>query len=83
MIISLNLETDFSHTAKRGKPTNFFSETLLAGFISAETELLSYPQNLSRFMSALHFVGGTLELKLPFLPDLQLCLLYTSPSPRD
>ena len=42
MIISLNLETDFfSHTAKRGKPTNFFSETLLAGFISAETELLS------------------------------------------
>jgi len=41
MIISLNLETDFSQTAKRGKPTNLFSETLLAGFISAETELLS------------------------------------------
>ena len=41
MIISLNLETDFSHTAKRGKPTKFLSETLLAGFISAETELLS------------------------------------------
>jgi len=41
MIISLNLETDFSHTAKRGKPTKFLSKTLLAGFISAETELLS------------------------------------------
>ena len=41
MIISLNLETDFSHTAKRGKPTKFLSETLQAGFISAETELLS------------------------------------------
>ena len=41
MIISLNLETDSSQTAKRGKPTNLFSETLLAGFISAETELLS------------------------------------------
>ena len=41
MIISLNLETDFSHTAKRGKPTIFLSKTLLAGFISAETELLS------------------------------------------
>ena len=41
MIISLNLETDFSHTAKRGKPTKLLSETLLAGFISAETELLS------------------------------------------
>ena len=41
MIISLNLETDFSQTAKRGKPTNLLSETLLAGFISAETELLS------------------------------------------
>ncbi len=41
MIISLNLETDFFHTAKRGKPTNLLSETLLAGFISAETELLS------------------------------------------
>ena len=41
MIISLNLETDFSHTAKRGKSTNFLFETLLAGFISAETELLS------------------------------------------
>ena len=41
MIISLNLETDFSNTAKRGKPTKFLSETLLAGFISAETELLS------------------------------------------
>ena len=41
MIISLNLETDFSHTTKRGKPTNLLSETLLAGFISAETELLS------------------------------------------
>tara|TARA_B100000945_G_scaffold149765_1_gene120106 strand:+ start:91 stop:216 length:126 start_codon:yes stop_codon:yes gene_type:complete len=41
MIISLNLETDFSHTAKRGKPTKFLFETLLAGFISAETELLS------------------------------------------
>ena len=41
MIISLNLETDFSHTAKCGKPTKFLSETLLAGFISAETELLS------------------------------------------
>ena len=41
MIISLNLETDFSHTAKRGKPTNLLSETLLAEFISAETELLS------------------------------------------
>ena len=40
MIISLNLETDFSHTAKRGKPTKFLSKTLLAGFISAETELL-------------------------------------------
>ena len=40
MIISLNLETDFSHTAKRGKPTKFLSETLQAGFISAETELL-------------------------------------------
>ena len=41
MIISLNLETDFSHTAKRGTPTKFLSDTLLAGFISAETELLS------------------------------------------
>ena len=41
MIISLNLETDFSRTAKRGKPTKFLSDTLLAGFISAETELLS------------------------------------------
>ena len=41
MIISLNLETDFSHTTKRGKPTNLLSETLQAGFISAETELLS------------------------------------------
>ena len=41
MIISLNLETDFSHATKRGKPTNLLSETLLAGFISAETELLS------------------------------------------
>ena len=41
MIINLNLETDFSQTAKRGKPTNLFSETLLAGFISAEIELLS------------------------------------------
>ena len=41
MIISLNLETDSSHTAKRGKPTKFLSKTLLAGFISAETELLS------------------------------------------
>ena len=41
MIISLNFETDFSHTTKRGKPTNLLSETLLAGFISAETELLS------------------------------------------
>ena len=41
MIISLNLETDFSHTAKRGKSTKFLSETLLAGFISAKTELLS------------------------------------------
>ena len=41
MIISLNLETDFSHTKKRGKPTKFLSETLQAGFISAETELLS------------------------------------------
>ena len=41
MIISLNLETDFFHTTKRGKPTKFSSETLLAGFISAETELLS------------------------------------------
>ena len=41
MIISFNLETDFSHMAKRGKPTNLLSEILLAGFISAETELLS------------------------------------------
>ena len=41
MIISLNLETDFSHTAKRGKPTKFLSKTPLAGFNSAETELLS------------------------------------------
>ena len=41
MIISLNLETDFSHTTKCGKPTNPLSEILLAGFISAETELLS------------------------------------------
>ena len=41
MIISLNLETDFSHTAKRGNPTKLSSETLLAEFISAETELLS------------------------------------------
>ncbi len=41
MTISLNLETDFSHTTKRGKPTNLLSETLQAGFISAETELLS------------------------------------------
>ena len=41
MIISLNLETDFSHTAKRGKSTKFLSETLLAGFNSPETELLS------------------------------------------
>ena len=41
MIISLNLETDFSYTAKRGKPTKFLSDTLLAGFISAQTELLS------------------------------------------
>ena len=40
MIISLNLETDFSYTAKRGKPTKFLSDTLLAGFISAETVLL-------------------------------------------
>ena len=41
MIISLNIETDFSHTAKRGKPTKFLSKTLLARFISAQTELLS------------------------------------------
>ena len=41
MIISLNLETDLSHTTKRGKPMDLLSETLLAGFISAETELLS------------------------------------------
>ena len=41
MIISLNLETDFSRTAKRGKPTKFLSETLLAVFISADTESLS------------------------------------------
>ena len=33
MIISLNFETDFSNTAKRGKSTKFLSETLLAGFI--------------------------------------------------
>ena len=41
MIISLNLETIFSLKSKCGKPTKFLSKTLLAGFISAETELLS------------------------------------------
>ena len=41
MIISFTLETDFSHKAKRGKSTKILSETLLAEFISAETDLLS------------------------------------------